>query len=58
MVSPSANAGDTGSVLKLGIQIPRRRKLQPTPAFLSGKSIDRGAWRATVYRVTRESDKT
>ena len=58
MVNPSANAGDMGSILRLGIQIPWRRKLQPTPAFLSGKSIDRGAWRATISRVTRESDMT
>jgi len=33
-----------------------RRKWQPTPVFLSGKSHDRGAWQATVHRVAKGSD--
>ena len=34
-------------------KIPRRRKWQPTPVFLPGKShMDRGAWQAIVHRVT------
>ena len=34
-----------------------RRRWQPTPVFLPGNPMDRGAWRATVHRVT-ESGKT
>ena len=34
-------------------KIPWRRKWQSTTVFLSGKSQDRGAWRATVHRVTK-----
>ena len=30
-----------------------RRKWQPTPVFLPGESMDRGAWRPTVHGVTR-----
>ena len=30
-----------------------RRKWQPTPAFLPGKSLDRGVWWATVYGVAK-----
>ena len=37
-------------------KIPWRRKWQPTPVFLPGKSMDRGAWRATVHEVTKDSD--
>ena len=32
-------------------KIPWRRKWQPTPVFLPGKSRERGVWQATVYRV-------
>ena len=38
----------------LGVgKIPYRRKWQPIPIFLPGKLMDRGAWGATVYGVTR-----
>ena len=33
-------------------KIPWRRA-QPTPVFLSGESMGRGAWRATVHGVTK-----
>ena len=33
-------------------KIPCRRKWQPTPVFLPGKFMDRGAWWATVHGVT------
>ena len=33
--------------------IPCRSKWWPTPVFLPGKSIDRGAWQATVYTVKK-----
>ena len=29
------------------------RKWQPTPVFLLGNPTDRGAWGATIYRVTK-----
>ena len=34
-------------------KIPWVRTWQPTPVFLPGKSMDRGAWWATVHRVTK-----
>ena len=34
-------------------KIPWRRKWQPTPGFLPGESMDRGAWWATVYGVVK-----
>ena len=34
-------------------KIPWRRKWQPTPVFLSGNSMDKGAWWATVHVVPR-----
>ena len=41
-------------------KISWRRKWQPTPVFLPGNPMDRGAWRATVHGVaqnwTRLSD--
>ena len=33
--------------------IPWRREWQPTPVFLPGFSMDRGAWQATVQEVTK-----
>ena len=36
---------------------PWRRKWQPTPVFLPGSPMDRGAWWATVQGVT-ELDTT
>ena len=32
---------------------PWRREWQPTPVFLPGNTMDRGAWWATVHRVAR-----
>ena len=34
-------------------KISWRRKWQPTLVFLPGKSMDRGAWRATVHGVAK-----
>ena len=53
--NPPANAensGDKGLILGLGSS-PWRRKCQPTPVFLPGKSHGRGAWRATVRGIPR-----
>ena len=50
--NPPANA-----VQSLGREDPWRRKWQPTPVFLLGHPIDRGAWWATVHGAA-ESDTT
>ena len=34
-------------------KIPWKRKWQPTPVFLPGKSHGRGAWWATAHGVTK-----
>ena len=34
-------------------KIPWRREWQPTPVFLLGNPMDRGAWQATVHGVAR-----
>ena len=50
-----ANAGhirDKGSMPGVR-KIPWRRAWQPTPVFLPGESMDRGAWQATVHRVSQ-----
>ena len=40
-------------------KIPWRRKWQPTPVFLPGKSHEqREAWQATDHGVSKESDMT
>ena len=39
-------------------KIPWSRKWQPTPVFLSGKSMDRGAWQAPVLGAAKELDTT
>ena len=31
---------------------------QPTPVFLPGEFMDRGAWRATVHGIIEELDMT
>ena len=43
---------DMDLIPELG-RFPCRRKWQPTPVFWPGKSMDRGAWRATVHGVTK-----
>ena len=52
--NPSANAGDMRRGFNRWVgKIPWRRAWQPTPVFLPGESHDRGAWWATVHRVTK-----
>jgi len=52
--NPSANTGDRRRGFDPWVRkIPWRRKWQPTPGFLPGKPIDRGAWRATVHGVAQ-----
>ena len=40
-----------------GGKSPWRRKWQPNPVFLPDKSMDRGAWQATVHRVTKSQTR-
>ena len=48
--NPPADTGDLRGVgLIPGSGRSLRRKWQPTPVFLPGKSLDRGAWWATVH---------
>ena len=39
-------------------KIPWRRTWQPTPVFLPGESMERGAWWATVHEVAKELNTT
>ena len=55
----ACNAGDAGSH-GFGPQvgkIPRRRVWQPTPVFLPGESLDRGACWAIVHRVAKSQKR-
>ena len=38
-------------------KIPWRRAWQPTPVFLPGEPLDRGAWQATVHGVTKNQTR-
>ena len=51
--NPPADAEDSG--LR---KIPWRRKWQPTCILAWTTPKDRGAWQATIYRVTKELDVT
>ena len=55
--NPPANAGNERGFIPWVRKTPWRRKWQPTPVFLPGKPMDRGAWRATVRGVP-ELDRT
>ena len=52
-----ANAEDTGSIPGLG-RSPKEENDNPLHYAYLGNSIDRGAWRATVDGVCRESNTT
>ena len=49
----SANAGDIRDFNPWVGKIPWRRAWQPTLVVIPGESMDRGAWWATVQRVTK-----
>ena len=55
--TPPANAGGTGSILGSG-RCPGERNGNPLQNSCLGNPRDRGAWRATVCGVTKESDRT
>ena len=50
-----ANPGDVGSISGQE-DILEKRKWQPIPVSLLGKSMDRGSWQATVHGITKMSD--
>ena len=52
-----SNAGDVGSVPGLG-RSPGEGNGNPLQCSCLGNPMDRGAWRATVHGVTKESDMT
>ena len=48
----ACNAGDMDTQVQTLVEnIPWRRKWQTAPVFFPGKSMDRGAWWATVHGV-------
>ena len=49
--------GDEGSIPGSG-RSPGEGNGNPLQFSCLGNSVDRGAWRATVHRVTKESDIT
>ena len=52
-----ANAGDTSSIPGLG-RYPEEGNGNPFHYSCLGNPMDRGAWRATVHGVAKESDTT
>ena len=49
-----ANAGDMRPGFDPWVRkAPWRREWQPTPVFLPENPMDRGAWEASVHRVTK-----
>ena len=62
--SNAEDAGDLGSGRRRSGFIPQvenipwRKKWQPTPVFLLGNPMDRGAWQATVLGDRHESNMT
>ena len=55
--NPHANAGDVGSIPRLGSS-PEGGHGNPLQYSCLGNPIDRGAWWDTVHGVTKESDMT
>ena len=59
-LSGQESTGDAGDTGRHGFsawteKIPWRRKWQPTPVFLSGKAMDRGAWRLQATGLQRDT---
>ena len=50
----TCNAGDSGLIPRSG-RSPGEGNGKTTPAFLPGKSMDKGTWWATAHGVTKES---
>ena len=56
--NPPANAGDTGSIPQGSGRSPGEGNGNPLQYSCLENPMDRGAWRATVHGVTKESDTT
>ena len=58
--NPPANAGDAGdmSLIPGSGRSPGKGNGNPFQYSCLGNPMDRGAWRATVHGVTKESDTT
>ena len=54
---PMRNSGNVGSVPMLG-RFPGEGNGNPLQYSWLGSPMDRGAWRAAVYRVAKELDTT
>ena len=54
---PPCNAGDMGLIPELE-RSPGEANGKPLSILNLGSPMDRGAWRATVFGVTKESDMT
>ena len=52
---PSCNAGDMGSIPKSG-RSPGEGRGNPLQYYCLGSPMNRGAWRATVHGVSKESN--
>ena len=55
--NPTANAGNMGLLSESG-RFPGEGNGNPLQYFCLGNPMDKEAWRATVPRVTNESDMT
>ena len=55
--NPLANAGDAGSIPGSG-RSPEGGNGNPLQYSCLGNPMDRGAWKATIHEVTKESDMT
>ena len=53
----TCNTGDLGSIPGLG-KSPGEKNGNPLQYFCLENSVDRGAWWATVHKVSKESDTT
>ena len=51
--NPPANAGDARAEDSVPGKMPWRRRWQPIPVFLPGKSHGQRSWRAAVHGVTK-----
>ena len=57
MKNPPTNAGDIGLIPGLG-RYPEEGNGNPLQYSCLGNPMDRGAWRAIVHGVTKDSDMT
>ena len=53
----ACNVRDLGLIPGLERSSGEGSNPNPTPVFLPGKPINRGAWRATVHGVAKDSDR-